>query len=70
MAKKKKTKRHLKSFAEKLIDAALIWHGATVLNGQCDKDSRADSYLRKHCVRFLKKHPNEAGVRLQMVRNK
>lgn len=69
MTKKKTTKkRRVKSAAEQLFDAAIIWHGATVLNGQYENDSAADAYLRKKCVRYLKTHPDDSGIAITLVK--
>lgn len=67
-AKKRVTKRRKQSEFEQLIEAALVWHAATVLSGQIDSESRADAYLRKRCLRVLKKHPDMGGVRLVAVK--
>lgn len=67
LTKPKKTRR-VKSAAEQLFDAALIWHAATVLSGQCDNDSSADAYLRKKCVRYLKQNPDAGGVAITMAK--
>lgn len=60
----KKAKRP--NLAKAILDRALIWHGATVLTGQCDKDSRADAYLRRACVRYLKASPKAGGVSVEV----
>lgn len=37
-----------------LINAALIWHAATVISGQDARDSKADKQLRRAATRLLK----------------
>jgi hypothetical protein len=49
------------NLAKAILDRALVWHGATVLSGQADKDSRADAYLRRACIRYLKATPKAEG---------
>lgn len=48
----------IRDYKKSLIDAALIWHGATFLNGQELTDSPADKQLRRAVVRYLKSTPS------------
>lgn len=47
-----KKKRKQKSPTQKLLDAAVIWHGATVLNPRCQPT--ANAMLRKQVIRYLR----------------
>lgn len=60
----KKAKRP--NLAKQVVDRALVWHAATLLNGQQENDSRADAYLRRACTRYLKSNRNAAGIRLEV----
>jgi hypothetical protein len=42
----------LRQHQQKLLDAAIIWHAATVLSGQ--RPSKADAYLHKIACRYLR----------------
>ena len=38
----------------KVLDAAFIWHAATILSGQSDSPTKADAMLRRACTRLMK----------------
>jgi hypothetical protein len=51
---KSKPKRRRNPLYE-LRDAALVWHAATYISCQEERDSKADTMLRRACKRYLRR---------------